>query len=72
MRILLLRDFKNGFQLSLWVWEPGVNKDALKGPLGFQSSGTARHQAPELRLLPASCFCLFLPRGLISEAFPAV
>lgn len=64
-----LRDFKNGFQLSLWVWEPGVNKDALKGPLDFQSSVTARHQAPELRLLPASSFCLFLPRGPISEAF---
>lgn len=27
-----LRDFKNGFQLSLWVWEPGVNQDALNGP----------------------------------------
>lgn len=67
-----LRDFKNGFQLSLWVWEPEGNKDALNGPLDFQSSVTARHQAPELWLLPAPSFCLFLPRGLISEAFPAV
>lgn len=66
-----LRDFKDGFQLSLWVWEPGVNKDALYGPPDLRSSVTARHQAPGLQPLPVSSFCLFLPRGLISEAFPA-
>ena len=48
-----------------------MNKDALYGPLDLQSSVTARHQAPEPQPLPVSSFCLFLPRGLISEAFPA-
>lgn len=66
-----LKDFKDGFQLSLWVWEPGVNKDALYGPPDLRSSITARHQAPGLQPPPVSSFCLFLPRGLISEAFPA-
>ena len=67
-----LRDFKNGFQLCLWVWEAGANKDALNEPLDLQSSVTARHQEPELQLLPVSSSCPFLPRRLISEALAAL
>lgn len=59
------RNFRNGFQLSLWVQESGGSEGDLNGLLGPLSPIVTR-----LRVVTSPFFCLFLLLGCTAQVFP--